>query len=83
MSSTTRESARPTPREQELIMLIGRGLQNKVIAFELNISENTVRAHISNIMRKYNLHNRTQIAVMLTQQLAASQIRKTKLQRVS
>jgi len=54
-----------------LIWLIGRGLQNKVIAFELNISENTVRAHISNIMRKYNLHNRTQIAVMFTTQHAA------------
>jgi DNA-binding NarL/FixJ family response regulator len=71
MSSIFRESATPTPREQELIMLIGRGLQNKVIAFELNISENTVRAHISNIMRKYNLHNRTQIAVMFTSQSAA------------
>ena len=66
MNSTFRESAAPTPREQELIWLIGRGLQNKVIAYELNISENTVRAHISNIMRKYNLHNRTQIAVMFT-----------------
>ena len=71
MNSTFRESAAPTPREQELIWLIGRGLQNKVIAFELNISENTVRAHISNIMRKYNLHNRTQIAVMFTTQHAA------------
>ena len=71
MKSTFRESAAPTPREQELIWLIGRGLQNKVIAFELNISENTVRARISNIMRKYNLHNRTQIAVMFTAQHAA------------
>lgn len=66
MSSNFRESVTPTPREQELITLIERGLQNKVIAYELNISENTVRAHISNIMRKYNLHNRTQIAVMFT-----------------
>jgi DNA-binding NarL/FixJ family response regulator len=71
MSAFLRESAIPTPREQELIVLIGRGLQNKVIAYELNISENTVRAHISNIMRKYNLHNRTQIAVMFTTQHAA------------
>jgi DNA-binding NarL/FixJ family response regulator len=71
MSFTFREDATPTPRERELITLIGRGLQNKVIAYELNISENTVRAHISNIMRKYNLHNRTQIAVMFTTQHAA------------
>lgn len=66
MSSIFRERATPTPREQELILLIGRGLQNKVIAYELNISENTVRAHISNIMRKYGLHNRTQIAILFT-----------------
>ena len=72
MSLIFQESATPTPREQELITLIGRGLQNKVIAYELNISENTVRAHISNIMRKYNLHNRTQIAVLFTTRRAAS-----------
>ena len=71
MSLIVQENATPTRREQELITLIGRGLQNKVIAYELNISENTVRAHISNIMRKYNLHNRTQIAVMFTTQHAA------------
>ena len=71
MSFTFREDATPTPRERELITLIGRGLQNKVIAYELNISENTVRAHISNIMSKYNLHNRTQIAVIFTTQHAA------------
>jgi DNA-binding NarL/FixJ family response regulator len=71
MSAFFRESATPTPREQELIILIGRGLQNKVIAYELNISENTVRAHISNIMRKFNLHNRTQIEVMFTARHAA------------
>ena len=66
MSAIFRESATPTPREQELIMLIGRGLQNKEIASELNISESTVHAHISNIIRKYRLHNRTQIAVKFT-----------------
>jgi DNA-binding NarL/FixJ family response regulator len=54
----------PTPREQQLIALIRRGLQNKEIAYQLNISESTVHAHIRNIMRKYGLHNRTQIAVM-------------------
>lgn len=53
----------PTRRERELIVLIARGMQNKNIAQELNISENTVRAHIGNIMRKYKLHNRTQIAM--------------------
>ncbi len=55
----------PTPREQELIALIALGLQNKAIAYELHISPHTVRAHIGNIMRKYHLRNRTQIAMEL------------------
>ena len=67
MTSIFRQGvAKLTVRERELIALIRRGLQNKVIANELNISENTVRVHIRNIMRKYKLRNRTQIAVMFT-----------------
>lgn len=63
----------PTAREQQLIVLIARGLQNKVIAHEMQISANTVRAHICNIMRKYRLHNRTQIAMTLAPRLSASE----------
>lgn len=58
----------PTRREHELMRLIARGLQNKSIAYELKISEHTVRAHICNIMRKYGLQNRTQIAMMFVSQ---------------
>jgi len=56
-------TATPTHREQELINLVSRGLQNKEIAYAMKISENTVKAHIANILRKYSLHNRTQIAI--------------------
>jgi DNA-binding NarL/FixJ family response regulator len=66
LASSTAHAVKPTQRERELIALIGRGLQNKEIAYELKISVNTVRVHIRNVMRKYELHNRTQIAVMLT-----------------
>lgn len=59
----------PTRRERELIALIARGLPNKAIAYEMNISANTVRAHIGNIMRKYKVYNRTQIAIILASQL--------------
>ena len=73
MSSIFRQSvATPTPREHELIALIRHGLQNKEIAYELNIAESTVHAHIRNIMRKYRLHNRTQIAVTFATKSAAS-----------
>lgn len=64
MSPDPKDLITPTPRERELMMLIARGLQNKNIAYELKISENTVRAHIGNIMRKYRLRNRTQIAIV-------------------
>lgn len=70
MSSDLKELIAPTPRERELMMLIARGLQNKNIAHELKISENTVRAHIGNIMRKFRLHNRTQIAIIIALQAA-------------
>ncbi|MCP3465245.1 MULTISPECIES: response regulator transcription factor [unclassified Bradyrhizobium] len=65
----------PTPRERELMMLIARGMQNKNIAYELKISENTVRAHIGNIMRKYRLQNRTQIAIIFALQAASPSLR--------
>lgn len=66
------ETAAPTARECELIALIARGLPNKLIAHEMGISPNTVRAHIGNIMRKYQLSNRTQIAMLLTPLLPAA-----------
>lgn len=76
MKPDTKESIAPTKRERELMVLIARGLQNKNIAYELNISENTVRAHIGNIMRKFHLHNRTQIAVIVALQGPATKPRR-------
>jgi DNA-binding NarL/FixJ family response regulator len=55
-----------TPRERDVIGLIGRGLLNKQIAYELKIAESTVVTHIKTIKRKYGLRNRTQIALMFT-----------------
>ena len=76
MSSDSKDLITPTPRERELMMLIARGLQNKNIAYELKISENTVRAHIGNIMRKYRLQNRTQIAIIFALQAAPPSLRR-------
>lgn len=76
MNSRPNELITPTPRERELMMLIARGLQNKNIAYELKISENTVRAHIGNIMRKYRLQNRTQIAIIFALQAATPSLRR-------
>lgn len=51
-----------TPREKDVIGLIGAGLTNKEIAQRLSISEFTVKSHVHNILEKLTLHNRLQIA---------------------
>lgn len=54
-----------TPRQQEVLALIkDRGLSNKQIAKSLSISESTVKMHISDMMKKYGVKTRTQLAVM-------------------
>jgi DNA-binding NarL/FixJ family response regulator len=52
-----------TPRELEVVRLIGAGRANKGIAAELGISERTARTHVSNILRKLGLSSRTQAAL--------------------
>lgn len=52
-----------TARELEVIKLIANGLSNSQIAEELVISENTVKGHVSNILSKLHLADRTQAAV--------------------
>lgn len=64
-ATVTPDLAPPSARESQLIMLIAQGFSNKVIAHEMSISPNTVRTHISNIMRRYKLRNRTQVAMLL------------------
>jgi len=50
-------------REMEILRLVARGLTNREIAEELVISERTVRTHVSNILGKLHLANRTQAAL--------------------
>jgi DNA-binding NarL/FixJ family response regulator len=56
------EDVRMTPREREVIGLIGEGLSNKEIAQRLNIATHTVKSHVRNVMEKLALHTRLQIA---------------------
>jgi DNA-binding NarL/FixJ family response regulator len=56
------EAVRMTPREREVIDLIGEGLANKEIAARLNIATHTVKSHVRNVMEKLALHTRLQIA---------------------
>jgi len=48
-----------TGRELQILQLIAKGLQNKIIASTLNLSEHTVKIHVHNIITKLGAHNRT------------------------
>jgi DNA-binding NarL/FixJ family response regulator len=52
-----------TSRETDVLKLIANGLTNNQIAEKLFISENTVKGHVSNILSKLHLADRTQVAV--------------------
>ena len=52
-----------SPREMEILQLIARGLSNKEIAKELRISRQTVKNHMTSILRKLAVNDRTQAAV--------------------
>jgi DNA-binding NarL/FixJ family response regulator len=49
-----------TNREVEVLRLVARGMRNKEIAAELNISDETVQGHVKNILAKLAVHDRTE-----------------------
>jgi DNA-binding NarL/FixJ family response regulator len=56
--------ARLSPRENEVVLAIARGRSNAEIAAELFMSVATVKAHVSSVLTKLDLDNRTQIALL-------------------
>jgi len=57
-----------TPREMEILKYIGQGLLNKQIAIELGISEQTIKNHVTSILRKLNANARTEAVVLALRQ---------------
>lgn len=55
-----------TPREMEVLQLLAEGLSNKGIAFQLGISDHTVKFHVNAIMTKLSAQSRTEAAVKAT-----------------
>ena len=60
----TRNSAALTTRQMEIVEEIRHGKANKQIAYDLKMSEHTVKVHLRHIMRKLKARNRTEVAVM-------------------
>ena len=60
--------AQLTPQQYRVLYLLHEGMLNKQIAFELNVTEATIKAHITAIFRKLGINNRTQ-AVLLAEKL--------------
>ncbi len=56
-------SARLTPTQLKVLEGVHSGLLNKQIAYDLGIAEATVKAHMTALMRKLNVRNRTQVAI--------------------
>lgn len=63
--------AQLTPQQFKVLMMMSQGLLNKQIAYELEVSEATVKAHVTAIMNKLGVSNRTQ-AVLAASQLSVS-----------
>ncbi len=51
-----------TPTETKVVNLVAQGMSNREIAEELNVSQRTVESHVSNMLNKTGLHNRTELS---------------------
>lgn len=67
VSAAQRQPEALTTREIEIVRLIGQGRTNKEIAAELYLSEGTIKNHITNILSKLYLRDRTQLALYAAQ----------------
>jgi DNA-binding NarL/FixJ family response regulator len=54
-----------TPQQSRVLTMLGEGLLNKQIAYELGVSEATIKAHVSAILLKLNVDSRTQAVIKL------------------
>jgi DNA-binding NarL/FixJ family response regulator len=54
-----------TPQQYKVLGMLSDGLLNKQIAYELNVSEATIKAHMTAIFRKLGVKSRTQAVILL------------------
>lgn len=65
MSGIIRRLQTLTPQQTRVLGMLSEGLLNKQIAYELNVSEATIKAHVSAILQKLDVDSRTQAVIML------------------
>lgn len=58
--------AKLTPQQNRVLNMLAEGLLNKQIAYELSVSEATVKAHVSAVLTKLSVDSRTQAVIMLS-----------------
>lgn len=68
-----------SPREHEVLELVGKGLSNKSVAIVLGISPETVATHLCHIYRKLGAHNRTHAVAVARSGLVRLRRRATRL----
>ena len=67
--ASTAEFVSLTLREQEIALLIREGLSNREIADRLVVAEQTVKTHVSSILRKFGVKQRSEIAAFIRRHL--------------
>lgn len=60
-----------TPREMDVLRLLGEGLTNEAIGKRLGLSEGTVKVYVSGVFKKLDVHSRVQAALWYAKQEAA------------
>jgi DNA-binding NarL/FixJ family response regulator len=63
-----------TARQSAVVEALRRGKANKIIAYELNMRESTVKVHVRNIMKRLKARNRTEVAYIINQLVAGNKV---------
>jgi two-component system, NarL family, nitrate/nitrite response regulator NarL len=62
-----------TPREEQILSILGNGRSNKEIGNKLALSEKTVKHHVTNILQKLQVRNRVEAALLVSERLPPRQ----------
>jgi DNA-binding NarL/FixJ family response regulator len=73
-SAMAQRLASLTPQQIRVLMMLSQGLLNKQIAYELSVSEATVKAHVSAILQKLGVESRTQAVILATKIESAQEL---------